>query len=101
LIRDASNVTYIVVTDENGIRYSHPSPERIGEMVSTDPSVALSGQTYSGTQTGTLGESWRVKVPVRAEDGAILGQVSVGILESTLREDFLSDASWFSLVLGG
>lgn len=100
LIRDASSVTYIVVTDEHGIRYSHPNPEHIGQMVSTDPSVALSGQTYSGTQTGTLGESWRVKVPVHAEDGAILGQVSVGILESTLREDFLSDASSLALVLG-
>src|SRR5699024_7770193 len=48
LIRDASSVTYIVVTDEHGIRYSHPNPEHIGQMVSTDPSVALSGQTYSG-----------------------------------------------------
>lgn len=100
LIRDASDVTYIVVTDDEGIRYSHPNPDRIGEMVSTDPSVALSGEMYVGTQTGTLGESWRVKVPIMTDDGTILGQVSVGILESTLDEQFLHDASLFGLTLG-
>src|SRR5687768_4004209 len=39
VIRQASNVTYVVVTDADGIRYSHPDPDRIGEQVSTDPSV--------------------------------------------------------------
>ena len=61
VVRRASNVTYIVVTDDQGIRYSHTNPERIGEKVSTNPSIPLSGVMYVGTQTGTLGESWRVK----------------------------------------
>ena len=43
LIRDSSNVAYVVVTDGEGIRFSHPNPDRIGEPVSTDPSVARSG----------------------------------------------------------
>jgi two-component system CitB family sensor kinase len=89
VIREASNVTYVVVTDADGIRYSHPNPDRIGERVSTDPSVPLSGKTFSGTETGTLGESWRAKVPVRSEDGKVIGTVSVGILESALRDDFV------------
>jgi two-component system CitB family sensor kinase len=89
VIREASNVTYVVVTDADGIRYSHPDASRIGEQVSTDPSVPLSGEMYVGTQTGTLGESWRAKVPVRSADGAVVGTVSVGILESSLREDFV------------
>lgn len=87
LIRQASGVTYVVVTDDEGIRYSHPNPDRIGERVSTDPSVPLSGETYVGTQTGTLGESWRVKVPIRDADGTVIGTASVGILESELRAD--------------
>lgn len=90
LIRRASGVTYVVVTDENGIRYSHPNPDRIGERVSTDPSVPLSGKTYVGTQTGTLGESWRVKVPIRDDAGKVIGTASVGILESQLRADLLA-----------
>ncbi|MGX5694972.1 ATP-binding protein [Agromyces soli] len=90
VIREASDVTYVVVSDDEGIRYSHPDPARIGERVSTDPSVPLSGRIYVGTQTGTLGESWRVKVPIFDEDGTtVIGQVSVGILESELRADFL------------
>ena len=100
LIRDSSNVAYVVVTDDQGIRYSHPNPDRIGEPVSTDPSVALSGDTYVGTQTGTLGESWRVKVPVFGADRIVIGQVSVGILESDIRADFLGDITGFLLALG-
>lgn len=100
LIRDSSNVAYVVVTDDRGIRFSHPNPDRIGEPVSTDPSVALSGDTYVGTQTGTLGESWRVKVPVFNADGVVIGQVSVGILESDIRADFLGDITGFLLALG-
>ncbi|MFB7252351.1 ATP-binding protein [Microbacterium sp. NPDC056234] len=101
LIRDSSNVAYVVVTDGDGIRFSHPNPDRIGEPVSTDPSVALSGEMYTGTQTGTLGESWRVKVPVFDADGSVMGQVSVGILESDLRADFFGDITGFLLALGG
>lgn len=100
LIRDSSNVAYVVVTDDEGIRYSHPHPDRIGERVSTDPSVALAGETYVGTQTGTLGESWRVKVPIFADDGTVIGQVSVGILESALHADLLGDITGFLFALG-
>ena len=91
LIRQSSGVTYVVVTDENGIRFSHPDPDRIGERVSTDPSEVLSGRTFVGTQTGTLGTSWRVKVPVRDESGTVIGMASVGVLESELRADLLDN----------
>src|SRR5918995_174066 len=89
VIRRASNVTYVVVANDQGIRYSHPNPDRIGEKASTDPAIPLSGEIYVGTQTGTLGESWRVKVPIFDDEGEVMGQVSVGILESELRADFI------------
>lgn len=91
LIAQSTNVTYVVVTDDAGIRYSHPNPEMIGSMVSTDPSVPLSGDTFVGTQTGTLGESWRVKVPIFDDDGSVIGTASVGILESRLSQDLQED----------
>jgi two-component system CitB family sensor kinase len=100
VIREASNVTYVVVTDAEGIRYSHPNPERIGEMVSTDPSVPLSGEIYVGTQTGTLGPSWRVKVPIFIDD-EIVGTVSVGILETELTAEFVSNLYWLLIAMGG
>lgn len=91
LTTQATGVTYVVVTDDVGIRYSHPNPDMIGQMVSTDPAVPLSGETFVGTQTGTLGESWRVKVPIRGEDGTVIGTASVGTLESTLAADLQED----------
>lgn len=91
VIRQASNVTYVVVTDRNGVRQSHPNPEEIGKPVSTDPSVPLSGDIYVGTQTGTLGESWRVKVPIFDRAGTVIGTASVGVLESTLAADLYED----------
>lgn len=101
VIRKASGMTYVVVTNRDGIRYSHPKPENIGEPVSTDPSVPLSGETFIGTETGTMGESWRAKVPVYDVDGTtIIGTVSVGILESELSGDLRDDLLWLILALG-
>ncbi|WP_245885763.1 sensor histidine kinase [Xylanimonas oleitrophica] len=107
LIRRASDVTYVVVAGPDGTRYSHPDPDRIGERVSTDPSPALAGQVWTGTQTGTLGESWRVKVPVYgptaddASPAAVVGVASVGILESELRRDWMSGLAQLFLALAG
>lgn len=99
VIRKGSNVTYVVVTDELGIRLSHPDPARIGEPVSTDPSVPLSGEMYVGTQTGTLGESWRVKLPIFDGADNVIGSVSVGILESQLQSDFLANLGGLTIAL--
>jgi len=59
--------------------------------VSTDPTSALSGEVFVGTETGTLGTSLRAKVPVRAANGRIIGMASVGILESQLSADLAED----------
>jgi two-component system CitB family sensor kinase len=89
-IRLATGATFIVITDEEGIRFTHPNPERIGEMVSTDPEPALSGVRWSGTQEGTLGVSVRGKVPIRADDGRVIGMVSVGFLQDEVGSQLLS-----------
>ena len=56
---------------------------------------------FVGTETGTLGESLRAKVPVRSATGEVIGAASVGILETeleaALREDLPVLAAW----LGG
>lgn len=94
LIRESSGMTYVVVTDAAGIRFSHPNPERIGQRVSTDPSIALSGEIFTGQEEGTLGVTWRAKVPVFADDGTVMGQVSVGILDRELWNDLIADVPW-------
>ena len=46
LIRQASDVTYVVVTDAAGTRYSHPNPERIGELVSKSHQICLVNRAF-------------------------------------------------------
>lgn len=88
VVRSSAGAEFVVFTDQRGIRYSHPDPSEIGKKVSTDPSVALAGGEFVGTETGTLGASLRAKVPVRDSSGQVIGVVSVGVLESTLAADF-------------
>src|SRR3712207_2920916 len=91
--------TYSCFQAEDGIR-------DIGVTgVQTCALPILSGQEWSGTETGTLGESYRVKVPVFGggdEEGAdIIGSVSVGVLESELAADVQARLPWLLLALGG
>jgi two-component system CitB family sensor kinase len=86
-VRVSAGAEFVVFTDRHGIRYSHPDPTQIGRKVSTDPSVALAGREFVGTETGTLGSSLRAKVPVRDSAGQVVGVVSVGVLESRLTAD--------------
>ncbi|HEY8620143.1 MAG TPA: histidine kinase, partial [Dermatophilaceae bacterium] len=89
-VRRATQALYVVVTDDSGIRYSHPNRSLVGQRVSTDPSEALAGREFVAIQRGTLGDSARGKVPLRAEDGSVVGEVSVGIstveLNARMRE---------------
>jgi two-component system CitB family sensor kinase len=90
-IRRSTHAAFIVVGNRRGIRYSHPDPSKIGQRVSTDPSVALSGKEFVGVQTGTLGRSMRAKVPIYGPKGGVMGFVSVGVLESAVTAKLVSD----------
>lgn len=95
-IRRSADASFVVVADREGIRYSHPNPARIGERVSTDPSVALAGDEFVGVQRGTLGVSVRAKVPVRDSDGGVIGMVSLGFLENELASDLFAALPWIA-----
>jgi two-component system CitB family sensor kinase len=90
-IRRNTHAAFIVVANTNGIRYSHPDKSKIGERISTDPSIALSGKEFVGVQTGTLGRSMRAKVPVYDARHRVIGLVSVGVLESTVSAKLVND----------
>ncbi|MEV8597009.1 sensor histidine kinase [Streptomyces sp. NPDC052012] len=84
-IRETTGAEYIVVMDRRGVRWSHTDPRRIGGHVSTDPGQALAGQEVMEIDDGTLGRSARGKVPLRDENGEIIGAVSVGIAYDSVR----------------
>ncbi len=77
-VRVRTGALFVVVTDDRGMRLAHPDPARLGERVSTDPSVALAGGEEVSWERGTLGDSARAKVPIFADDGSVVGEVSVG-----------------------
>ena len=84
-IRLATGASFVVVTDLDGIRLSHTDPGRIGQRVSTDPEPALNGHSVTAIQQGTLGRTARGKVPLRLAGGRIVGEVSVGISDDSIR----------------
>lgn len=83
-VRLRTGALYVVVTDDQGIRYSHPTLANVGKKVSTSPEAALSGHDEVTIERGTLGYSARGKVPLRTAGGQIVGEVSVGIATSEL-----------------
>lgn len=87
VVAAASGVDYVVVTDARGIRLTHPNPAERGRTVSTDATAVLAGETFLGTETGTIGPSLRAKVPVRA-GGDVVGTASVGVLETEISRSF-------------
>ncbi|WP_228973279.1 sensor histidine kinase [Streptomyces sp. DH12] len=89
-IRRATGSEYVVVMDVRGVRWSHPDPARVGQVVSTDPSGVLAGRDVLEIDSGTLGRSARGKAPLRDGDGRIVGAVSVGIGYDSVRNRFLA-----------
>ena len=79
-VRYETGASYIVVIDRHGVRFSHPNAALIGRPV-TEPLIALDGRNHLGIDHGNLGISANARVPLRAPDGAIIGEVSAGILE--------------------
>ncbi|WP_235748220.1 sensor histidine kinase [Nocardia coffeae] len=99
--RTRTGALYVVVTDDTGIRLAHPTRDRLGEMVSTDPSAALRGAEVVIQERGTLGESVRAKVPVLQPDATkVVGEVSVGISTAAVHDQLLRDLQRAGLLAG-
>jgi len=87
LVGESAGVYYVVITDDEGVRITHPLASERGVQVETTNSSVLGGETFLGTERGASGPSLRAKVPVRASDGTVVGMVAVGVLESSIAAD--------------
>ena len=107
-LRTSSGIVFAVITDDRGIRLTHPDRDNIGKRVSTSPDEALAGRESVTHEKGTLGETVRAKVPIysTADDGSVVGEVSVGIYASVLDADLqreflvLGSVAIFALAVG-
>ncbi|MFF7751501.1 SpoIIE family protein phosphatase [Streptomyces sp. NPDC007971] len=77
--RKTSGVDFVVVMNTDGIRYTHPKPDRIGKKFVGTIAPAVAGHTVVEQINGTLGELVQVVVPVKDADGKVVGLVSAGI----------------------
>lgn len=110
-IRRMTGASFVVVANRQGIRYSHPNPKMIGVSLLHDPgenpAPVLAGHTFVGAQPGSLGRSMRAKVPIRGFGGAVIGLVSVGVLEKSVSAKLWGDTPvllippLLGLLLGG
>jgi two-component system, CitB family, sensor kinase len=94
-------VLFVVITDNQGIRLSHPNRDELGQHVSTDPSEALAGHEVVQRESGTLGRSVRAKAPVLALDSnQVVGEVSVGISTSAVHRQLWNDVRAAAVLVG-
>nr|WP_307784044.1 SpoIIE family protein phosphatase [Streptomyces spinoverrucosus] len=77
--RAATKVDFIVVMNTEGVRYTHPIPDRIGKRFVGTVGPALAGGTVVEEITGTIGPLVQAVVPIKAPDGKVVGLVSAGI----------------------
>ncbi|HEY5858587.1 MAG TPA: sensor histidine kinase [Aldersonia sp.] len=100
-IQQNTSVLFVVITNNQGIRLTHPNRDELGEHVSTDPTDALAGHEEVIHESGTLGSSVAAKVPVLEPNSKeVVGEVSVGISTRAVDEQLLSNMRT-SAALGG
>ncbi|MEV0174599.1 SpoIIE family protein phosphatase [Streptomyces sp. NPDC050803] len=82
--REATDVDFIVVMNTDGIRYSHPKPDRIGKKFVGTIEPALNGEVVTEEITGTIGPLVQAVVPIKDANGTVVGLVSAGLTTATV-----------------
>ncbi|MFD7439712.1 SpoIIE family protein phosphatase [Streptomyces sp. NPDC059861] len=77
--RERAGVDFIVVMDTNGIRYTHPQPDRIGQPFVGTIGPSLTGKVLVESVDGPLGQEVQAVVPVTAPDGSVVALVAAGL----------------------
>ena len=97
-----TGASYVVVIGMNRVRHSHPDPALIGQRVE-EPIVVTDGKVHVGIDNGSTGRSANGKAPLYGLDGTLVGEVSVGLRESSvssaLWREIPSYAAWFGIAL--
>lgn len=102
-VMTAAQPDYVVISDREGKRFSHPDPAQIGLRLE-EPVAVLDGKTHVGFDPGSLGRSANAKAPIFDSNGAVIGQVSVGIEDAQVLSNQMQNiwliTGFSALVLG-
>ena len=100
---DRTGAAYVVAIDLNRVRHSHPDAALIGHKVS-EPIVVRDGKVHLGIDSGATGVNANARAPLYGPNGALAGEISVGIRESSVSSELLSElpsyAVWLAVALG-
>ncbi|KHD46612.1 Spo0B domain-containing protein [Streptococcus hongkongensis] len=90
---------YIVVMNMDGIRLTHPNPQKIGKpFQGGDEDSVLKGKEIISTAKGSLGRSLRYLIPVKVANRQV-GAIAVGIKLTTLNQVVLQSKSNYTIAL--
>lgn len=97
-----TGASYVVVIDMDRVRHSHPFPRLIGQKIE-EPIATLDGRPHTTIDSGSTGRSANGKAPLYGPDGAMVGEVSVGLRESSVSAALVAKlpgyALWFAIAL--
>src|SRR5262249_52864344 len=100
-VRTGADVDFVTIMDRDGIRFTHPNPEEIGQHFLGHTEGALAGGTVVETFTGTLGPSVRAVVPVFGAGHQVVAMVSVGITVTAIASELQARLVALALVAVG
>lgn len=93
-VKERNHLLFVVVTDMNGIRYSHPDNRHIGgHFIGDEIKPALQGKESVGINRGNLVASLRVFTPVYDAHGQQIGVVIVGTSLNKVNEQ-INHSRW-------
>ena len=109
-VRTETGARFVVITNAEGIRYTHPNSGLIGKSINypdPEPTTAepfLTGRPYMNIEHGTLALEAVGKEPLW-ENGKLVGEVSVGFTASYISQQFVGELPslevYLLLVLAG
>ena len=86
-MRKLTGASYVVIGNKQGIRYSHPNPQYIGQSMGTSNEPVFKQHTsvvYLGE--GISGPAIKAKTPIYNKKGEIIGVSSVGFLMEDVKK---------------
>lgn len=93
-IQQSNNLLFVVVTNMQGIRYSHLNPELVGQhFIGDDLEPALRGHENVSVNQGALVKALRVFTPVYNAQKQQIGVVVIGISLSAVT-DQINQSRW-------
>jgi two-component system CitB family sensor kinase len=104
-VQKQTGALFVVITNAQGIRYSHPNPRLIGTPITYDdpePDTTepfRTGIPWTGLQLGTLGWVAGGKAPLYDSRGRLSGEVSVGFAVSDVSQKLAAELPLLAVFL--